>query len=68
MSWGIDVLTPTNQGDDPWKPVMRNPYDRLTFDDPEALFATVDGMKRGNANLQVRVVELQEERTRLRDI
>lgn len=61
IKYGLDVKTPTNiPGDDPWKPVMKNAYKRELYD-LEGIIGLIDAMKRGNASLETRVVEVEDD-------
>lgn len=63
LKYGIDLYTPTNQGDDPWKPAMKNQAVRVLFGTVDELFAYLDALKAGNRNLETRVVQVQDDET-----
>lgn len=62
IKYGLDIKAPTTiQGDDGWRPIMVNEIARKKFATIEDLFRFEDEMKRSNATLITRVVEVQDD-------
>ncbi len=62
IKYGLDIKAPTTiKDDDGWRPVMKNQLARETFGSIESLFAFDDALKRTNAQLVTRVVEVEDD-------
>lgn len=63
LKYGIDIKTPTTiPGQDGWTPILHpeNNEIRRTWDTVQEMFDYLDRLKRSNASLETRVVQVDD--------
>lgn len=65
IEYGLDLyapkMPPSANPDDDWAPMMKNSVRRLTWPSDLQAVQAMDTMKRSNANLTMRVVEVYDQ-------